>query len=131
MNALKCKKEQNTYILFMQNDTNTYGYNQWFYFSVRNMKMQTKYTFRISNFVHVLQYLEKKIFFLSKWPSTSSFFPQKIKSNRKWLVQRWSWHFLLSFWIRIKKQQAFFYIRIQCLLSKWRGLCHFFPLCAI
>ena len=35
----------------MQNDTNTYGYNQWFYFSIRNMKPHTKYTFRIANFV--------------------------------------------------------------------------------
>ena len=35
----------------MQNDTNTYGYNQWFYFSIRNMKVNTKYTFRIANFV--------------------------------------------------------------------------------
>lgn len=38
----------------MQNDTNTYGYNQWFYFSVRNMKINTKYTFRISNFVPLI-----------------------------------------------------------------------------
>lgn len=36
--AFKEKKEPNTYVLFMQNDTNTYGYNQWFYFSVRNAK---------------------------------------------------------------------------------------------
>ena len=37
----------------MQNDTNTYGYNQWFYFSIRNMKVNTKYTFRIANFVFI------------------------------------------------------------------------------
>lgn len=49
--AFRAKKETNTYILFMQNDTNTYGYNQWFYFSIRNMKNNTKYTFRVANFV--------------------------------------------------------------------------------
>ena len=52
--AYKSRKELNTYTLFMQNDTNTYGYNQWFYFSVRNMKVNTKYTFRIANFVLLL-----------------------------------------------------------------------------
>lgn len=35
----------------MQNDTNTYGYNQWFYFSVQNAKKNTVYTFRIANYV--------------------------------------------------------------------------------
>ena len=35
--AFKHRKQLNTYTLFMQNDTNTYGYNQWFYFSVEGM----------------------------------------------------------------------------------------------
>ena len=35
----------------MQNDTNTYGYNQWFYFSLQNIKKDTPYTFNIANFV--------------------------------------------------------------------------------
>lgn len=35
----------------MANDTNTMGYNQWFYFAVQNMKTSTKYTFRVVNYV--------------------------------------------------------------------------------
>jgi Rad3-related DNA helicase len=41
----------NEYVLFMQNDSNTYGYNQWFYFSLRNAKKNMKYTFKIANYV--------------------------------------------------------------------------------
>lgn len=47
----------------MQNDTNTYGYSQWFYFSVRNMKKEEHYRFKIVNFVYIPYYVEKKIFF--------------------------------------------------------------------
>ena len=35
----------------MSNDTNTLGYNQWFYFSLRNMKAKTKYCFKVANYV--------------------------------------------------------------------------------
>ena len=37
----------------MSNDTNTLGYNQWFYFSLRNMKKKVKYVFKIVNYVFV------------------------------------------------------------------------------
>jgi len=37
----------------MQNDTNTYGYNQWFYFAVREAQPNIKYTFNIVNFVTI------------------------------------------------------------------------------
>ena len=36
----------------MQNDTNTYGYNQWFYFSLRGVKKNTLYRFVIPNMVN-------------------------------------------------------------------------------
>lgn len=45
----------------MQNDTNTYGYNQWFHFSVRNMKKCVRYTFKIANFVHLFWYRKNRI----------------------------------------------------------------------
>ena len=38
----------------MSNDTNTLGYNQWFYFSLRNMKNNVKYSFRIMNYVNIM-----------------------------------------------------------------------------
>jgi len=38
----------------MQNDTNTYGYNQWFYFSIRGAKSKQKYIFKIANFVMIM-----------------------------------------------------------------------------
>lgn len=39
------------YRLLLQNDTNTRGYNQWFYFSVENMRAGQSYTLRLCNFV--------------------------------------------------------------------------------
>ena len=39
------------YDLFMQNDTNTRGYNQWFYFSIRGMQKGVTYRLNIVNFV--------------------------------------------------------------------------------
>jgi Rad3-related DNA helicase len=42
----------------MQNDSNTYGYNQWFYFSLRNAKKNMKYTFKIANYVLALPFRE-------------------------------------------------------------------------
>jgi hypothetical protein len=35
----------------MENDTNRFGYNQWFYFSVRGAVANTTYRFKIMNFV--------------------------------------------------------------------------------
>lgn len=43
----------------MQNDTNSYGYNQWFYFSVINAIPGTTYTFRIANFVQIYLFSAK------------------------------------------------------------------------
>lgn len=34
----------------MQNDTNSCGNNQWFYFSVKNLVMGVEYTFNVVNF---------------------------------------------------------------------------------
>lgn len=42
---------QQEYDLFIQSDTNTVGYCQWFYFSLRNMKAGLEYRFSIVNFV--------------------------------------------------------------------------------
>jgi len=39
------------YHLLIQNDTNTRGYNQWFYFSVENMRAGQYYTLRLVNLV--------------------------------------------------------------------------------
>lgn len=50
----------------MQNDTNTYGYNQWFYFSIRNAKKKTSYTFKIANYVRNTLYRGNHILFL-RW----------------------------------------------------------------
>jgi hypothetical protein len=46
----------------MQNDTNTYGYNQWFYFSIKNAKKKTRYTFRIANYVRLSNNIEEILF---------------------------------------------------------------------
>ena len=40
----------NHYVLFLSNDTNSNGYNKWFYFAVKNKKKNTTYTFSIVNF---------------------------------------------------------------------------------
>lgn len=50
----------------MQNDTNTYGYNQWFNFSVKNTKPGVLYTFRIANFVTVFKHRKNDIPFTKK-----------------------------------------------------------------
>lgn len=47
----------------MHNDTNTYGYNQWFYFAIKNVKSNVKYTFKIANYVKIDIKLEKVILF--------------------------------------------------------------------
>ena len=43
----------------MQNDTNTYGYNQWFYFAIRGAQTNIKYKFNIVNFVSLFLCREK------------------------------------------------------------------------
>jgi hypothetical protein len=51
----------------MQNDINTHGYNQWFYFSIKGMKKGFKYKFNIVNYVlFSLIKVEKEAFFLQK-----------------------------------------------------------------
>lgn len=49
--AFKHKKDPYTYTLFIHNDTNTNGYNHWFYFSIKNAQVGVKYHFHIVNFV--------------------------------------------------------------------------------
>ena len=51
MHAFRYLNSPNTYALFLQNDTNTIGYNQWFYFTVKNAQPGTAYRFHILNFV--------------------------------------------------------------------------------
>ena len=60
--AFKNTTEQE-YICFIQNDTNSLGYNQWFYFSIQNNKANVKYQFRLVNFVSRCDNIEKKAFF--------------------------------------------------------------------
>lgn len=45
------RRGTNEYHLFISNDTNTLGYNQWFYFSICNARKGVKYSFRIVNYV--------------------------------------------------------------------------------
>lgn len=52
------------YILFIDNDTNSLGYNQWFYFSIRNNQANVEYSFKIMNFVRKIFIEEKETFFL-------------------------------------------------------------------
>ena len=49
--AFKNNNLPNTYSLFLQNDTNSYGYNQWFYFSLKNTVPGVPYRFSIVNLV--------------------------------------------------------------------------------
>ena len=44
------KVGKNTFDLVMQNDTNSKGNNQWFYFSVENLASGIDYTFNVVNF---------------------------------------------------------------------------------
>lgn len=46
----------------MENDTNSLGYNQWFYFSVQHNQANVRYTFRIVNFVTEILIQEKEAF---------------------------------------------------------------------
>jgi hypothetical protein len=45
------KKEENYYQLVLQNDTNTNGYTQWFFFRVSNTRKNTRVKFNIINLV--------------------------------------------------------------------------------
>jgi hypothetical protein len=49
--CLAAKVSDYEYNLFMQNDVNTEGYTQWFYFQVSNTKARTSIKFNIVNFV--------------------------------------------------------------------------------
>ena len=75
--SFKSLAEKDTYILFMQNDTNTYGYNQWFYFSIKNAKKLINYTFKIVNFVRQFLMLEKKVLIFYERNAASCFFLSK------------------------------------------------------
>jgi cytosolic carboxypeptidase protein 2/3 len=45
------KVSEKTYLLLMQNDTNTKGNNQWFYFKVSNAAKGSAISFQIANYV--------------------------------------------------------------------------------
>jgi len=45
------KKSENEYILVVQNDTNTTGYSQWFFFKISNTRANMTYHFNIINLV--------------------------------------------------------------------------------
>lgn len=62
----------------MQNDTNTNGYNQWFYFSILEAQANKKYTFKIVNFVLLGLYRKRNIRFLSMACSLTSFHWRKV-----------------------------------------------------
>jgi hypothetical protein len=67
------RRGTNEYHLFISNDTNSLGYNQWFYFSIRNAQRAVKYTFRIVNYVtHLL--CRKKCWTSIATASASPFF---------------------------------------------------------
>ena len=103
--AFKSKKQLNTYTLFMQNDTNTYGYNQWFYFSIRNMKVNTKYTFRIANFVSIN--LCRKNHIPSLIMDFNPFFFPEIKPSNKemgGIETVWKSAMLLPYFLRLVVQ---------------------------
>lgn len=51
MYAFQNKEMKNNYTLFLQNDTNSNGYNQWFYFSIKNINTKCTYRFSIINLV--------------------------------------------------------------------------------
>jgi len=48
---LSIKKSEYEYDLYLQNDVNTQGNNQWFFFRVQNTHKNTTVTFNIKNFV--------------------------------------------------------------------------------
>jgi hypothetical protein len=51
---LSIKKSEYEYDLYLQNDVNTLGNNQWFFFRVQNTYKNTAVTFNIKNFVLLL-----------------------------------------------------------------------------
>ncbi len=48
---LAIKVSEKTYLLLMQNDTNTKGNNQWFYFKASNASKGSAISFQIANYV--------------------------------------------------------------------------------
>lgn len=63
--VFQSKKQPDSYYFFMQNDSNTLGYNQWFYYSIKNAKPNKTYTFRIVNFVRNSLFRKKDTPFLN------------------------------------------------------------------
>lgn len=57
--AYKNLAAPNHYVLFLQNDTNTKGYNKWFYFAVKNKKKFMTYTFSIVNFRKNMSFIKQ------------------------------------------------------------------------
>ena len=74
-----------TYELFMQNDINTKGSTQWFYFKVAS-KTRTKVRFKILNFVIFILYfsINPLLYFSRAW---KYLYPMKV-NNGKELEQR-------------------------------------------
>ena len=76
MYAYKSLADPNHYILYLQNDTNTNGYNKWFYFAVKNKKKMVNYTFSIVNYRKNLAFVKQGM-----KPSRFSLKQQEAKGN--------------------------------------------------
>lgn len=72
----------------MSNDTNTLGYNQWFYFSIQNARKGVKYSFRIVNYVKVLLMQKKLLDFFRNGQRIALF---SLKEAHK-ASTGWSWN---------------------------------------
>lgn len=72
--------------MLIENDTNTNGFNQWFYFSIRGAKRSIKYKFHIVNLVNLSSYLEKAFFVFQTWNEADLFFNGEMQTNWKWMV---------------------------------------------
>ena len=81
--TLKSLAEENNYFLFIQNDTNTYGYNQCVYLSINNAKKFIDCTFKIVNFVRRFLILEKKVLIFYERNAAFCFFLSKTCGNRQ------------------------------------------------
>jgi hypothetical protein len=64
--CMAIKESDNEYNLLMQNDVNTGGHTQWFFFRVTNTKAGSTIKFNILNFVrkHILIFIGKRRFFI-------------------------------------------------------------------
>ena len=59
MYAYRSLTRPNHYVLWLQNDTNTKGYNKWFYFAVKNRKKLPNCTFSIVNYRKNLAFIKQ------------------------------------------------------------------------